>query len=101
MAEKKAVEEEMEEFVKLHEGEINALLIEYWTMRKQAGELARVDKARSVTDDCRGLHEHCDGQVGIGDQSIVLDSVRLHPFVTMCWMYNMSVILRPGQTLHI
>ena len=37
-AEQKAVEEEMDRFIALHEGEINDLLTEYWTMRKQAGE---------------------------------------------------------------
>lgn len=37
-AEQKAIEEEMAEFVRVHELEINELLQEYWTMRKQAGE---------------------------------------------------------------
>jgi len=38
LAEKKAIEDEMEDFVAHHEAEINAMLQEYWTMRKQAGE---------------------------------------------------------------
>jgi len=38
VAEQKAIEEEMANFVAIHEGEINALLQEYWTMRKQAGK---------------------------------------------------------------
>jgi len=38
LAEKKAIEDEMADFVAHHEAEINAMLQEYWTMRKQAGE---------------------------------------------------------------
>ena len=39
LAEQKELEGEIAEFVALHESEINELLQEYWTMRKQAGEL--------------------------------------------------------------
>jgi kinetochore protein Nuf2 len=40
LLEQKALEEEMSVFVAKHEGEINELLQEYWTMRRQAGESA-------------------------------------------------------------
>ncbi len=42
LAEQKEVEAEMAAFVAKHEGEINELLEEYWTMRKQAGEWLRL-----------------------------------------------------------
>ena len=38
MAQIKELEDEMASFTATHEGEINNLLQEYWTMRKQAGE---------------------------------------------------------------
>ena len=38
LTEQKELEAEMSAYVAKHEGEINELLHEYWTMRKQAGE---------------------------------------------------------------
>lgn len=38
LSEQKELEVEIAAFVGKHEGEINELLGEYWTMRKQAGE---------------------------------------------------------------
>ena len=63
-AEQKAIEEEMAEFVKIHEGEINELLQEYWTMRKQAGESAPRSNVEAKLIN-RGLHEYGHGQVGL------------------------------------
>ena len=47
LAEQREVEAEMATFVAKHEGEINELLQEYWTMRKQAGECGKVDRDAS------------------------------------------------------
>ena len=51
MAQIKELEDEMASFTATHEGEINNLLQEYWTMRKQAGEAWEVSCFRKHTDD--------------------------------------------------
>ena len=50
LAEQKEVEAEMAAFVTKHEGEINELLQEYWTMRKQAGECGMLIEMTSSCD---------------------------------------------------
>ena len=59
-SQQKELEAEMAAFVSENEGEINELLGEYWTMRRQAGELADL-MSSNKTDVGRGLHEHDDG----------------------------------------
>jgi hypothetical protein len=38
MSEKAGLDKEIEDFVALHDGELNELLQEYWVVRKSAGE---------------------------------------------------------------
>lgn len=85
LLEQKALEEEMSVFVAKHEGEINELLQEYWTMRRQAGESASASPSAStwlrrgslraeydaqMLIPCRGLHEHDDGPAGSQSQGL-------------------------------
>lgn len=65
VAEQKAIEEEMANFVAIHEGEINALLQEYWTMRKQAGTSNDVWWWRDAALTARGLYEHRHGEARV------------------------------------
>jgi hypothetical protein len=61
----KELEAEMAAFVSKNEAEINELLAEYWTMRRQAGKW-RPLRSRTLTTSHRGLHEHDDGQAWTG-----------------------------------
>jgi hypothetical protein len=61
-AEQKAVREEMEQFVRFHEDEINKLLEEYWKMRTQAGTSRASIWLSELTG--RGVHERDYRQAG-------------------------------------
>jgi kinetochore protein Nuf2 len=64
--EQRELEEEMKAFVARHEAELQEVMNEYWTMRRQAGEWGCVGCAGSELMD-RGLHAHHDGTAGSDD----------------------------------
>lgn len=56
--EKAALQDEMDRFVALHEGEINDLLAGYWDMRRQAGQCYDMSSADKLV--CSGISMGAD-----------------------------------------